>query len=180
MKKLLLFSILTSSLFSFDLFTENNKQVEKSDITNLLHREVKLIELDKTKFKIVNEDKYNSTGSNISDVFGSISISNNDNTLSSMSFKLKRNIWYFVRLNEENVFKFFEYTASDKKIYSENNFYIKLLDDKTNVLFKTKNKFEPISIERDEILKFILMNDDLKPNEFILERNLKGDYNVKP
>ncbi len=98
----------------------------------------------------------------------------------TMSFKLKRNIWYFVRLNEENVFKFFEYTASDKKIYSENNFYIKLLDDKTNVLFKTKNKFEPISIERDEILKFILMNDDLKPNEFILERNLKGDYNVKP
>lgn len=184
MKKLFIFMGISTFIFGIDLFSltsdvEKNVQLNSKKITELLEKEVKQIELENTTYKIVNTEKFNKSGLHNTDTHGEIKVENAQGSLSSMTYKLKKNIWYFIKTNEDSILKFFEYNSNDKALYDKNNFYIKLLDNKTNVLFKTKFKFEPITIEESEELKFVVMGDDLKQQTFTLSRVDKEQKNEK-
>ena len=77
-------------------------------------------------------------------------------------------------MNKDHGFRFFEYSSSNKKMFSDNNLYIKLLNEKTNILFKTKKKFDPIRLNKNEVAKIIIMDDNLKQRSFTIKRLLKA------
>ena len=176
----IIFVFFTNTIFGLDLF-KMNEQVPPVDnnITEILKKEVAKIELKNTQYRIVDSKKYIDTGSSNMSLSAKIKITNTHDKLSSVTYKLEKNFWYFIKSKGEGVLRFFKYTSTDKSLFSKNNFYIKILENKVYVLFKTKNRFEPLTLQEDEILNFIIMDDDLVQKKYKLSRDMEEVKNEK-
>lgn len=167
MYKKIIFSLLiflqTVSAVSIFNTTEN----KNFDLAEEINKAIKEESLKKTKYKLINMEKYKKKYKQRKE-YGLLMVHVNIGTLNEITYKLQLNKWYFIR-NKSNVLIIKEYQENNNKLFELNNLYIKLTKKGYKILSKERNKFNPYFVKTEESIKITTMNEDMIPSDYIFE-----------